>query len=97
MSAMAALPPAVYGSGKRLTDMLADAISPFSPTFCIGSENRQPVALGDSLQFVVQPDGQGHKARNVSSEVFARRASLQLNVPAKARGQAQVAMRCWMA
>ena len=51
---------------------LASAIEPFSESFIIGNDTRdQPVALGDSIQFVVQPRGQGQRARTVTAEVLS--------------------------
>lgn len=51
---------------------LAEALAPFAKDFVIGNDNRaRPVALEDSIQFVVQPTGQGQKARTVTAEVLA--------------------------
>lgn len=53
---------------------LAEAIEPFSESFIIGNDTRdRPVALRDSIQFVVQPRGQGQRARTVTAEVFSRK------------------------
>lgn len=40
--------------------------------------NDEPMSLGESLKFVIQPEGQGHRARNVSEDVFDLHAALHL-------------------
>jgi len=79
LESMVDLPAAAYKSGDKMIARLAGAIGPFSPTYPIGKdENDEPVSLGDSLQFVIQPEGKGHHARNVSADVFALHAAFQL-------------------
>jgi hypothetical protein len=80
LAEMADLSPAAYKDGGKLIDALTSAISAFSPTFPIGKDaDGALVALRDSLQFVIQPDGQGHRARTVSDEVFGRHSLYQLD------------------
>lgn len=60
-----------YASIEQLVKQMALAIRPFSRSFVIGEDYKEnPVALQQSLQFVVQPRGQGNRARTVSTEVF---------------------------
>jgi len=60
-----------FRSADKLISHFADAIAQFAPTYPIGADAEdEGVALQDSLQFVVQADGKGQKARNVSAEVF---------------------------
>lgn len=55
-----------------MIDQLAEALDPFAKDFVIGNDSRErPVTLNDSIQFVVQPTGQGQKARTVTAEVLA--------------------------
>jgi hypothetical protein len=80
LEAMVDLPAAAYKSADKMVERLASAISPFSPTYHIGNdEDDEPVSLGDSLQFVIQPEGQGRRSRNVSADVFALHAAFQLD------------------
>lgn len=64
-----------FGQRANITRMLARAISPFSPGFELGDDSldedeADPVSLGDGLAFFSQPRGQGHKAREVTDEVW---------------------------
>jgi len=60
-----------YLSKELLIDGIASAIRPFSKSFVLGEDYKgNPVDLQQSLQFVVQPSGQGNRARTVSAEVF---------------------------
>lgn len=63
-----------FDSRNSLKNNLAEAISPFSAKFFIGNDAEgEPVALGDSLKFVIQPTGQGRRATSVTAEVFETR------------------------
>lgn len=56
---------------ELLVDCLAGALSPFSRRFVIGGDrNDEGVALEDSIKFVVQPSGRGHRAKEVTDEVL---------------------------
>lgn len=60
---------------EAMISELAAAIEPFSGSFIIGNDNRKrPVALRDSIQFVIQPQGQGQRARTVTTEVLSKRS-----------------------
>lgn len=80
LESMLDLPASAYKNGEKMIERLANAISPFSPTYHIGDDgDDEPMSLGESLQFVIQPEGRGHSARNVSADVFALHAALQLD------------------
>ncbi|WP_137174098.1 hypothetical protein [Massilia sp. HP4] len=79
LARMSELPPAAYRSADRMINVLGDAISTFSPRGPIGKDSDgDEVSLADSLRFMVQPEGQGHKARDVSEPVFARHEDNQV-------------------
>lgn len=60
-----------FSNRDTLVEHLAYAISPFSDQMYIGDDYKEnPVALSDSLQFIVQPKGKGYHPKTVSSEVF---------------------------
>lgn len=68
-----------FSSRDLIVQTFAEAISHFSSSCPIGEDYRQTsVSLEDSLQFVVQPAGQGQRARTVSAEVFAMHKNHQL-------------------
>lgn len=55
-----------------MVQAFADAISPFSGHHIIGENDKdEPVELKNSLQFVIQPKGQGKRAKLANEEVFA--------------------------
>ncbi|MCL1058681.1 hypothetical protein L2729_11860 [Shewanella gelidimarina] len=55
-----------------IIEAFANAISPFSANFPIGwNYDNEQISLEDSMQFVVQQTGRGHKAKLVTEEVFA--------------------------
>lgn len=61
-----------FKSRDLIIQTLGSAISNFSSSCPIGEDYQEvSVSLEDSLQFVVQPAGQGQRARTVSSEVFS--------------------------
>jgi len=71
LSAMSALTTEGHRDAETLTNSLTNALAPFSGTYPIGETQRgRAVALKDSLQAVIQPAKQGHRARNVSDQVF---------------------------
>lgn len=54
-----------------IVGMLGDAIYPFNGDAVIGEDYKeQEVLLRDSLRFIVQPKGSGHRARDVTDEVI---------------------------
>lgn len=61
-----------FNSRNCIIQTLGSAIRHFSSSCIIGKNYQEdPVSLENSLQFVVQPAGQGQRARTVSSEVFS--------------------------
>lgn len=80
LAQMSELPPAAYRNGDKMIAALAHAVSLFSPRIAIGEDcDDQQVSLAASLRFVIQPDGQGHQARDVSAQVFDCHEVLQLD------------------
>lgn len=72
LARMSRLAPAAYRSADRMIEALGEAIGPFSARAPIGTNGRgKQVSLTDSMRFMVQPEGQGHRARDVSRAVFA--------------------------
>ncbi|MBT9098939.1 hypothetical protein KFZ76_14630 [Methylovulum psychrotolerans] len=68
-----------FADRDRLIDSFAQAIAAFSNTFQIGEDyHNNPVKLEDGMAFVVQPTGQGHRARTVTQEVFETKEDYQL-------------------
>ncbi|MGJ7918838.1 hypothetical protein ACI48D_25645 [Massilia sp. LXY-6] len=79
LSVMSELTAEDHCDAAILTNALADAVAPFAATYPIGDDRKnRPVALKASLQAVIQPAGQGHRARNVSDQVFQAHARRQL-------------------
>ncbi len=69
----------IFSDREVMISYFADALSHFSPSFNIGyNYKRQPVRLDDSLQFVIQPSGQGQRATLVSQEVFDKHKKYQI-------------------
>lgn len=69
-----------FSSRDQLIQSFGHAIHHFSSTSVIGTDYKgNDVSLENSLQFVVQPVGQGQKAKTVSSEVFSLHKELQLS------------------
>ncbi|HIF9377159.1 TPA: hypothetical protein ACX6R4_000874 [Photobacterium damselae] len=62
-----------------LIEHLAYAITPFSDQMYIGDDYKDnPIALSDSLQFIVQPKGQGYHPKTVSKEVFITKKQYEI-------------------
>lgn len=61
-----------FSNRETINKELARAIAPFSEDFHIGEDISETyeVRLRDSLQLVVQPTGQGYRAKQVTDEVF---------------------------
>lgn len=67
-----------FGNATSLVNCFGTALAPFSRTNVIGDDNHgRPVKLADSMQFVIQPAGQGNRAKNVSDTVFAHQKTHQ--------------------
>lgn len=59
-----------------IIEKLASGILPFSGGHFIGNDYAEvPVRLADSLRFVAQPRGRGHRARDVTSQVWELQGS----------------------
>jgi len=79
LSSMSELDSDDFSEKSVLIDSFAKAISPFSDGFEIGLDyHDDPVSLKDSMQFVVQPNGKGNRAKKVSEDVFSAWQSFQL-------------------
>lgn len=79
LSKMSELDEYDFSDKDEMIYNFASSIAAFSNSFEIGEDyNGNAVALEDSLQFVMQPSGQGKRAKSVSEEVFVARESLQL-------------------
>ncbi|WP_298722491.1 hypothetical protein [uncultured Oceanisphaera sp.] len=79
LSGMSELDESDYSDKNEIIHHFANSIAAFSNSFHIGEDyNGNAVPLEDSLQFVMQPNGQGKRARSVSAEVFAVMKSLQI-------------------
>lgn len=71
LSAMSELTEADHRNAARLTEALAGALAPFAAEFPIGEDKRErAVALKDAIRAVIQPAGPGHRAREVSGQLF---------------------------
>jgi hypothetical protein len=80
LAEMVSIRKSSYGNQDRMIMHFANAIAQFAPTFPIGEDmDEEEVALQDSLQFVVQTDGQGQQPQNVSAEVFAGRGAFLID------------------
>ena len=56
-----------------MQEAFAEAVAPFAPNGIIGTDSEdQSVALSDSLQIVIQPEGRGFRARLSSEDIFER-------------------------
>lgn len=70
-------------SKESIARELAEAISPFSLTFKLGTNNKKPnekglpVKLSDGMVFFAQSAGQGHRAQEITSEVWSEWDDLQ--------------------
>lgn len=62
--------PHLYDRGEVVA-LFQHALSDFRPDTYVGSsKNKKPMPLRDSLTLIVQPKGQGHKAKDNSNELF---------------------------
>lgn len=62
-----------YKTREEMEEAFAAAVAPFAPNAVIGSNAKdEDVALSDSLQFVIQPEGRGFRALCSSDKVFER-------------------------
>jgi len=64
---------AAYKTHEEMQEAFAEAVAPFAPNGIIGTDSEdQFVALSDSLQIVIQPEGRGFRARLSSEDIFER-------------------------
>lgn len=64
---------AEYKTHAEMQNAFAQAVAPFAPNSVIGTDSKdEPVALSDSLQIVIQPEGRGFRARLSSEDIFER-------------------------
>lgn len=71
LGAMSDLTADDHSDADTLVDAMATALAQFAANYPIGERRGgREVALQDALQVVIQPAGQGHRARNVSARVF---------------------------
>ncbi len=74
----------ILSQKESITSELAEAISPFSRTYEIGTtssdldDEGDPVQLCDGLVFFAQSAGQGHRAHEITSQVWDEWENLQL-------------------
>jgi len=68
-----------FSKEHLLINRLAEALSPFSSTYQIGDDyDEDPINLKNSMNFVIQPAGQGKHAKTVSKAVFDAHKDFQL-------------------
>ena len=71
LAAMSRLRSDVFKSRERLISKLAESLALFDPQTTIGeSVEEEAVSLQEALKIVVQPVGQGFKAKDVSEELW---------------------------
>lgn len=59
-------------NGKTMTESLKGAIAPFNQDYIIGEDyDGDDVKLKDSIKLVIQPRGQGKRARDITADVVA--------------------------
>jgi len=69
-----------YKTHEEMQQAFAEAVAPFAPTGIIGTDSKdQPVALSESLQIVIQPEGRGFRARLSSEGIFERAEEYRLS------------------
>ena len=79
MAAMSRLRSDVFKSRDRLVSKLAESLALFDPNTTIGKSLRgKNVSLRNTLTVVVQPVGQGFRAKDVSEEIWSLRQSQSL-------------------
>lgn len=62
-----------YRTREEMEEAFAAAVAPYAPNAVIGTNAKdEQVALSDSLQFVIQPEGRGFRAQLASEKIFTR-------------------------
>ena len=61
-----------FSKRETIIKTLSQSMAPFDSSHLIGigEDNNSEVALIDAMEFYIQPDGQGHRAKSVTDEVF---------------------------
>lgn len=78
ISAMSGLGHDAFSSREFLIEELSHAIEPFNPHMTIGCDLKEnDVSLQDALKVVVQPVGQGFKAKEVSEDVWTSHSAFE--------------------
>ncbi|WP_394754157.1 hypothetical protein [Crenothrix sp.] len=79
LASMSKLDSEDFSDESILIDRFVQALAPFSNTFEIGKDcKKYLVCLEDSMQFVIQPSGQGKHAKTVSSDVFETKKEYEM-------------------
>lgn len=67
-----------YQDRESMNHAFANALAPFAPNAIIGNgKKHDDVPLSESLQFVIQPEGKGHRPLLAAEEIFAQADSLR--------------------
>jgi hypothetical protein len=67
-----------YQDRESMNHAFAKALAPFAPNAIIGNgKKHDDVPLCESLQFVIQPEGKGHRPLLAAEEIFAQAHSLR--------------------
>lgn len=60
-----------FSNKAKIISTLEDAMSPFDRKYLIGTDkNNRNITLSNSMEFYIQPDGQGYKAKSVTKEIL---------------------------
>ncbi len=80
IGAMISLENGDFESRDIINSAFANAIAPFADNFIIGSDySGDKVSIRDSLKFVCQPEGKGHRAKDVTDDVFEMASTLRFD------------------
>ncbi|WP_165736274.1 hypothetical protein [Pseudoalteromonas sp. C8] len=80
IGAMISLENGDFESRDIINSAFANAIAPFADNFIIGSDySGDKVSIRDSLKFVCQPEGKGHRAKDVTDDVFEMANTLRFD------------------
>ncbi len=80
IGAMISLENGDFESRGIINSAFANAIAPFADNFIIGPDySGDKVSIRDSLKFVCQPEGKGHRAKDVTDDVFEMANTLRFD------------------
>jgi len=80
IGAMISLENGDFESRDIINSAFANAIAPFADNFIIGDDySGEAVSIRDSLKFVCQPEGKGHRAKDVTDDVFEMANTLRFD------------------